>query len=66
MLRIHDEFHLSLLKRYRQDTIPGRREKSLPPIVTLDDDIEWEVHDILDSRLSGHWKKLQYLGPLYT
>ena len=60
-LRIHNVFYVSLLERYREDTIPGRRLKPPPPIITPDGDIEWEVNQILDSRLFGRWKKLQYL-----
>jgi hypothetical protein len=60
-LRIHDVFHISLLEKYRQDTIPGRRRNPPPPIVTPEGDIEWEVDQVLDSRLFGRWKKLQYL-----
>lgn len=60
-LRIHDTFHVSLLEKYREDTIPGRRQIPSPPIVTPDGDIEWEVRKVLDSRVFGRWKKLQYL-----
>lgn len=60
-LRIHDIFHVSLLEKYRQDTIPGRKYKQPPPIITPEGDIEWEVNKILDSRISGRGKKLQYL-----
>lgn len=52
-LRIHNVFHVSLLERYHEDTIPGRRQKPPPPIITPDGDIEWEVKQILDSRLFG-------------
>jgi len=57
-LCIHDTFHVSLLEKYRKDTIPGCRQIPPPPIVTLDGDIEWEVRKVLDSRVFGRWKKL--------
>jgi hypothetical protein len=60
-LRIHNVFHVSLLEKYTQDTIPGRCKTRPPPIITPEGDIEWEVHRVLDSRLFGRWKKLQYL-----
>jgi len=60
-LRIHDVFHISLLEKYKKDTIPGRRQQPPPPIVTAEGEIEWEVDKVLASRLFGRWKKLQYL-----
>lgn len=60
-LRIHNVFHVSLLERYRPDTISGRRQRPPPPIVTPEGDMEWEVNRILDSRRIGRWRKLQYL-----
>jgi hypothetical protein len=60
-LRIHDVFHVSLLQKYNQDTIEGRRQQPPPPIVMPQGDIQWEVRVVLDSRLHGRWKKLQYL-----
>ena len=60
-LRIHNVFHVAVLERYRQDTISGRKRNPMPPIITPEGDIEWVVHRILDSRLSGSGKRLQYL-----
>lgn len=60
-LRIHDVFHISLLEPYRQDTISARKQQPPPPIITPAGEIEWEVRSVLDSRLSGRGKKLQYL-----
>lgn len=60
-LHIHDIFHVSLLEKYWQDTIPGRKYKQPPPIITPKGDIEWKVNKILDSRISSYGKKLQYL-----
>lgn len=60
-LRIHDVFHVSLLERYRPDTITGRRHIPPPPVTTPDGDIEYEVHKVLDSRIFGRGQRLQYL-----
>lgn len=60
-LRIHDVFHVSLLERYRHDSIPGRRRLPPPPITTPDGDVEWEVHEVLNSRIFGRGRRLQYL-----
>lgn len=60
-MRIHNVFHVSILEKYRPDTIEGRRNTPPPPIVTPQGDIEWEVREVIDSRLFGRWKKLQYL-----
>ena len=60
-LRIHNVFHVSLLEKYNEDTIhyiPGRCKTRPPPIITPEDGIEWEVHQVLDSRLFGRWKNL--------
>jgi len=60
-MRIHNVFHVSLLEPYREDTIPGRKQEPPPPIVIPEGDVEWEIHKILDSRISGRGRKLQYL-----
>ena len=60
-LQIHDVFHVSLLEKYRQDTITGRQQIWPSPIITPDGDIEWEVHEVLDSQVFGRGKRLQYL-----
>ena len=60
-LQIHDIFHVSLLEKYRQDTITGRQQMPPPPIITPDGDVEWEVHEVLDSLVFGRRKRLQYL-----
>lgn len=60
-LKIHDVFHVSSLEKQRPDTILGRQIKTPPPILTPEGDIEWQVEKVLDSRIFGRWKKLQYL-----
>uniref|UniRef100_A0A8C5Q592 Gypsy retrotransposon integrase-like protein 1 n=2 Tax=Leptobrachium leishanense TaxID=445787 RepID=A0A8C5Q592_9ANUR len=57
-LRIHPVFHVSLLKPWTPDPFPGRAP-SPPPPVMVDDDLEYEIAEILDSRM--HRGRLQYL-----
>jgi hypothetical protein len=57
-MKIHDVFHVSLLEPYTPNTLPGRFEE--PPLpVDVDGELEYEVDEILDSRIFR--KKLQYL-----
>jgi hypothetical protein len=57
-LKLHNVFHVSLLEPLKQDKIPGRYQPPPPPVKT-NDGYEWEVHEILDSRIRH--KKLEYL-----
>jgi hypothetical protein len=56
-MRIHDVF--SLLRKAANDPLPGQTNEPPQPVV-VDDEDEWEVDDILDSRLFGRGKRLQY------
>ena len=56
--RIHPVFHVSLLEPATDSTIPNRHPDPPPPI-EIDDDEEFEVSRILDSRVRG--KQLHYL-----
>ena len=58
-MRIHDVFHVSLLKQYHSD---GRIQPS-PPADIIDDEPEWEVERILGHRLvkRGRKTKIEYL-----
>lgn len=56
-MKIHPVFHISLLSRYRADTIPGRIQEVPPPVI-VEDAEEWEVAKVLDSRY--HRGNLQY------
>ena len=60
-MKIHDVFHVSLLKRYLWDRT-GRIDPPPPPEV-IDDEPEWEVETILDHRLvkRGRKNKVEYL-----
>jgi hypothetical protein len=50
-------FHVSLLKPYHASTIPGRIHDPPPPI-EIDGEHEYEIEDILNSRIYNH--QLQY------
>jgi len=53
--RIHPVFHVSLLQSTSSSEIPNRAIDPPPPIELGDSD-EWEVHQILDSRVDRHRK----------
>jgi hypothetical protein len=55
---IHPVFHIRLLEPYVADNIPNRRQPPPPP-VEVDEDLEFEVSAILDSRVRR--KRLEYL-----
>jgi RNase H-like domain found in reverse transcriptase/Reverse transcriptase (RNA-dependent DNA polymerase)/Integrase zinc binding domain/Chromo (CHRromatin Organisation MOdifier) domain/Retroviral aspartyl protease/Integrase core domain len=56
-MKIHPVFHVSLLERFRPDTIAGRTPQPPPPLVVAGED-EYEVELILNSRIVH--RKLQY------
>ena len=56
--KVHPVFHISLLEPARPDKTPGRKQAPPPP-VELADGPEWEVEEILDSKLIRN--KLHYL-----
>src|SRR5436853_2932882 len=55
---LHPVFHVSLLEHAADDPFPGQVPPPAPPVL-VDGEEEWEVEDILDSRL--HYRQLQYL-----
>ena len=57
-MKVHDVFHVSLLEPYIPNTLPGRLEEPPPPAI-VDGEPEYEVEEILDSRIFR--RKLQYL-----
>ena len=57
-MKIHPVFHASLLEPHRANTIPGRTQPP-PPAVTVEDALEYEVKEVLDSRVRNN--KLEYL-----
>jgi hypothetical protein len=50
-MKIHLMFHVSLLEPYHTSTIPRKTHEPHPPIV-VDGEQEYEVEEILDSRIS--------------
>ena len=58
-MRIHNVFHVSLLKKYHSD---GRTQPP-PPAELIDDELEWEVERILSHRTvkRGRKTKVEYL-----
>jgi hypothetical protein len=57
-MRIHPVFHVSKLTPYNRNTFPGRNQPPPPPI-EVEDQLEWEVSEVLDSRIRRN--KLEYL-----
>lgn len=60
-MRIHNVFHVSLLEPHKPNTLPGRVQEPPPPI-EIDDDLEYEVERIVDSKFDLRYAcKLRYL-----
>ncbi|MBW0572094.1 hypothetical protein O181_111809, partial [Austropuccinia psidii MF-1] len=55
---IHPGFHISLLEPVKTSTIPNRHQGPPPPII-IEEEEEWELSQILDSKLKRD--KLCYL-----
>jgi hypothetical protein len=58
--KIHPVFHIDLLSPYRETEVHGRNYQRPPPEL-IDNEEEYEVENILDSRRTGRGRKLQYL-----
>lgn len=59
-MRIHPVYRVSLLEHAAGDPFPGQHQLP-PPLVEVDGEEEYYVDEILDFRLFGRWRKLQYL-----
>jgi Chromo (CHRromatin Organisation MOdifier) domain len=58
--KIHNVFHVSLLMPYKEMEEHGPNFTEPPPEL-IGEQEEYEVEQVLASRLHGRWKKLQYL-----
>jgi transposase InsO family protein len=58
-MKVHPVFHVSLLEPAPNNPFPGQRSPPPPPVV-VEGEEEYEVEDVLDSRLFGRNKRLQY------
>jgi len=56
-MAIHDTFHISLLEPYQDNRFPSQIKEPPPPIQIEEED-EYELDEIIDSRL--YYNKLQY------
>ena len=59
--RIKDTFNESLLRPYFPPLFPSQKSHSRPPPVSVDNQEEYEVEEILDTRYSTRRKKQEYL-----
>ncbi|KAG8795051.1 hypothetical protein FRC12_018602 [Ceratobasidium sp. 428] len=57
-MQIHPVFHTSRLALVKDDSIPGRKPKPVPP-VNVKGDVHYEIEKILNSRI--YRRQLQYL-----
>ena len=58
---IHPVFHVSLLEPCSSDPLPGQVQPPPPPTI-IDNEPEWEVDEIVDSRFIGRTRKaIKYL-----
>ena len=58
--KIHPVFHVDLLTPYKETTFHGTNYTRPPPDL-INDEEEYEVEQILDSRVRGRSRKVQYL-----
>jgi hypothetical protein len=58
MKGVHPVFHVSLLRKHSRDTIDERHQTE-PVAITINDEEEWEVQEILDCR--KRYNKTEYL-----
>lgn len=59
-MKVHPVFHVSLLEPAASNPLPGQHNPPPPPI-EVDNEEEFEIEDILDSRHFGRNRRLQYL-----
>ena len=59
-MKIHDNIHVDCLSPWKGNDINGIMPDPPEPEI-IDGEEEFEVERILDSRIHGRWKKLQFL-----
>ena len=55
-MRVHPVFHVSLREPAATDPLPGQVQPASPPII-VDNEPEWQVDEIVDSRFCGRTLK---------
>ena len=58
-MEIHLVFHIYLLEQYYVSTILGKILRPIPPPIEINNELEYEVEEVLDSRFKK--KRLEYL-----
>ena len=51
-MKVHPVFHISLLEPAALDPLLGQLQPPPPPVI-IDEEPEWEVDEIIDSRFVG-------------
>ena len=59
-MKIHDIFHTFLLRSNSNDSLSDQIQSLSLSVIVNEEEDEWELDDILDSRHFGRYKKLQY------
>ena len=57
-IKIHPVFHISLLEPCNSNPLPGQVQAENPPPIVVNKNNEWEVKEILNSRI--HYQTPQY------
>jgi hypothetical protein len=58
-MKIHDIFHFSLLRKVSNDSVSDQIANS-PSSIVIDQEVKFELNDVLNSRRVERNKKLQY------
>ena len=53
LIKVHSIFHVSLFKLATSDPLPGQLQPPPPPVI-IDEEPEWEVDKIVDSKFMGN------------
>ena len=58
-MKVHPVFHISLLEPAATDPLPDQVQPPPPPVIVEEEEPEWEVDEIVDSKIAG--RTLKYL-----